>query len=139
MGLVAGIIVFGIAVVWAGGQAAAPQAGAQPTADQQKQLDQLKQLDEQLQKDRDALHQAITQHGWDSDQVDSAQENLFRDREQYRKLRRSLRAAGVAVPEPSGFGPGMGGPGPGGRRGQGRAGGPHGYCPYMPDCPCAGR
>lgn len=132
-----GGVLLGIAVVWASAQSSAPQTTSKVTADQQKQLDQLKQLDEQLQKDRDALHQAITQHGWDSDQVDAAQENLFRNREEYRKLRRSLRAAGVAVPPPSGFGPGMGGPGGGG--GRGPANRPHQYCPYMPDCPCAGR
>jgi hypothetical protein len=99
----------------------------------------LNQLDEQLQKDRHTLHQAITQRGWDSEQVDVAQENLFRDREEYRKLRRSLRAAGVAVPPISGFGPGMGAPGPGVAPGRRSGGGPHQDCPYLPDCPCGRR
>ncbi len=132
-----GAVLLGIAVVWASAHSPAPQAPPKVTSEQQKQLDRVKQLDEQLQKDRDALHQAINQYGWDSDQVDAAQENLFRNREEYRKLRRSLRAAGVTVPPASGFGPGMGGPGGGGRPGRG-PGGRQPDCPYMPDCPCAG-
>lgn len=133
-----GGVLLGIAVVWASAQSPAPQATPKVTSEQQKQLDRLNQLDEQLQKDRDALHQAVTQYGWDSDQVDTAQEKLFRDREEYRKLRRSLRAAGVAVPPASGFGPGPGAPGGGGRPGRGPGGHPQYDCPYMPDCPCAG-
>jgi hypothetical protein len=139
LGLLLAMASLGIAVVWGSAQSAAPQATPKATAEQQKQLDRLNQLDEQLRKDRGSLHQAITQYGWDSEQVDAAHESLFRDREEYRKLRRSLRAAGVAVPPASGFGPDMGAPGRGGRLGQRRGGGPHYDCPYMPDCPCARR
>ena len=139
LGLLLAMAVLGIAAVWGTAQSAAPQTAPKPTAEQQKQLDRLKQLDEQLRKDRDALHQAISQYGWESDQVDAAQESLFRDREEYRKVRRSLRTAGVPVPPTSGFGPGMGAPGAGGPPGRGFGGGPHHDCPYMPDCPCARR
>jgi hypothetical protein len=139
LGLLLAIALLGIAAVWGSAQSDAPQATPKPTVEQQKQLDRLRQLGEQLQKDRDALHQAITQHGWESDEVDAAEDGLFRDREEYRKLRRSLRAAGVTVPPASGFGPGTGAPGPGARPGRGSGGGPHPDCPYMPDCPCARR
>ena len=141
-GCILGILVLGTAAVLASARWAAPQAGAQLTIDQQKQLDRLKQLDEQLQKDRDAVHQAITQHGWDSDQVDAAHEQLSQDRTEYRKLRRSLQQAGVAVPPPTGFGPGgMGagkgmGPGRGMRSGRGDCcGRGHHGCQEC-DCPC---
>ncbi len=85
------------------GQSADPQPAPQVTAEQQKQLDQLKQLEERLRKDRDAMHAAITEYGWDSDQTDQAREQLFQDRQEYRKLRRSLRPQGVAVPPPTGL------------------------------------
>jgi hypothetical protein len=49
------------------------------------------------------VHAAITQHGWDSDQTDAARNQLFSDRQEYRKIRRSLRAAGVAVPPSAGM------------------------------------
>jgi len=139
LGPILGVALLGVAAVWASAQSAAPPATPKPTGERQRQLDRLNQLDDQLQKDRDTLHQAITQYGWDSEQVDAAQENLFREREEYRKLRRSLRAAGVDIPATSGFGPGMSAPGRGGRLGQGRGSGPHYDCPYRPDCPCARR
>ncbi len=91
---------------WAGAQTPSPSADPQPaqkpSAEQQKQLDHLKQLEEQLRKDRETVHAAITQHGWDSDQTDAARDRLFRDRQEYRQTRRSLRAAGVAVPPSAG-------------------------------------
>jgi len=93
----------------ASGQAGNTQPALKVTPEQQKQLDQLNQLEEQLQKDRDAMHNAITQYGWDSDQTDAAQEQLVRDRAEYRTLRRSLRFAGVPVPPPTGMGAGPGG------------------------------
>jgi hypothetical protein len=80
------------------------QAAPQVTAEQQEQLDQLNQLQAQLQKDRGAVRAAITQYGWDSDQTDAARAKLFRDRAEYRGLRRSLCVAGVAVPPPAGMG-----------------------------------
>lgn len=139
-------VIFAIAALaiglWTANMMPAQSPTAQPaqklTADQQKQLDQLHQLEEQLQKDRDAVHAAIGQYGWDSDQVDTAQEQLVRDRTEYRKLRRSLRAAGVPVSPPSGFASDSGGPrpragrwansyGPGGRR--------H-YRGHGCNCPC---
>lgn len=114
-----------------------PQSASQVTAGQQKQLDELTKLDQQLQKDRDAVHAAIAQYGWDSDQTDAAQDQLVRDRDEYRKLRRSLRAAGVAGPAATGMGMrgGAGGYGPGRgaggmRPGRGARGG--GMC----GCPC---
>jgi uncharacterized protein YlxW (UPF0749 family) len=97
-------IVFGLLVLagWAAPQARSQTAGSQPetkvTADQQNQLDQLKQLKDQLQNDRATVHNAIIKYGFDSDQVDAAREQLFRGRTQVRQLRRSLVAAGVAVP-----------------------------------------
>jgi len=119
-------------------QAEEPQAAPQVSAEQQKQLEQLKQLEDQLQKDRDAVHAAITQYGWDSDQTDDAQAQLFRDREQYRRQRRSLRAAGVPVPPPAGLG--RGASRAQGRRWAGRglrAG--RGYYGRGPcHCPCCG-
>ncbi len=114
-------------------QAQSPQASATVSTEQQKQLDQLKVMESQLQKDRAAVHDAISKYGWDSDQTDAAQEQLVRDRTEYRQLRRSLRQAGVAVPAPQGFGAAGQGSGRGmmgGGRGRGR-----GMCP----CPCAGR
>ncbi len=132
--------ILGVAVLVAGfwlaatmlAQSPGPQASTQMTAEQQRQLDQLRQLDRQLEKDRDALHAAIAQYGWDSEQVDAAQQQLDRDRLEYRKLRRSLRATGAAVPPPTGFGAGPGGPGGGPR---GHAGRRHHHS--MCDCPCA--
>jgi uncharacterized protein YlxW (UPF0749 family) len=97
-----------LVVAWAavGAQSPSPDPQSTPkvTAEQQKELDQLKQLEQRLQTDRDAVHAAITQYGWDSDQTDAAQDQLFRDRAEYRKLRRSLRTAGVAVPPPGSMG-----------------------------------
>lgn len=141
------VIVFVSAVAgWLGtnvrAQSAGAQTAAQATPEQQKQLDQLKQLDAKLQTDRATLHDAIAKYGWDSDQVDAAQDQLAKDRSEYRNLRRSLRQAGVAVPAPTGFGPGagMGGPGRGMRAGRGGCCG-HGHhsCPGCADCPCCGK
>jgi hypothetical protein len=93
----------------AAGQSTDPSAASKATTEQQKQLDQLKQLEEQLYNDRVAMHAAITQHGWDSDEADAAREQLFRDRQEFRKIRRSLCAAGVAVPPPARLWPGIAG------------------------------
>jgi hypothetical protein len=108
------LIVLGGAFSLAAGQAVDNQPIPKVAPEQQKQLEQLRQLGDQLQKDRAALHQAIDQYGWDSEQTDAAQEQLQRDRMEYRGLRRSLRAAGVPVPAPAGMsaGPGPGGSGP---------------------------
>jgi uncharacterized protein YlxW (UPF0749 family) len=118
----------------ASGQAENTPPAVKVAPEQQKQLDQLKQLEEQLQKDREAMHSAITQYGWDSEQTDAPQEQLGRDRAEYRKLRRSLRSAGVPVPPPTGMGEG-----PGANRSmsgrmmrQGRGGHHCAGC----DCPC---
>jgi uncharacterized protein YlxW (UPF0749 family) len=105
------LIVLGGAFSLAAGQAVDNQRVPKVTPEQQKQLEQLRQLGDRLQKDRAALHEAIDQYGWDSEQTDAAQEQLQRDRMEYRGLRRSLRAAGVAVPAPAGM---SAGPGPGG-------------------------
>jgi predicted phage gp36 major capsid-like protein len=129
-----------LTVAAAQSSSANPQAAPQVTAEQQKQLDQLSQLQEQLQKDRDAVHAAITQYGWDSDQTDAAQDQLSRDRADYRKQRRSLRSAGVAVPPPAGMGqrafrsgPGGNCPGCGAGYMRHRGRGNHGR---MCNCPC---
>jgi Spy/CpxP family protein refolding chaperone len=101
--IILGLLVF---AGWVGPQARSQTTGSQSetrvTADQQNQLDQLKQLKDQLQNDRSAVHDAIGKYGFDSDQVDAAREQLVRDRTLYRHLRRSLVAAGVAAPSPSG-------------------------------------
>lgn len=99
--LLGGAMLVALTVAAAQSSSANPPAAPQVTAEQQKQLDQLQ---EQLQKDRDAVHAAITQYGWDSNQTDAAREQLFRDRAEYRKVRRSLRFAGVAVAPPAGMG-----------------------------------
>jgi hypothetical protein len=115
-----------------------PQASANLTAEQKNQLTRLTQLEEQLQKSREALHAAINEYGWESDEADMAREKLFADRSEYRKLRRSLRASGVAVPPPSGSGAG----GPDDRAGQGARswqGHHHGYHRGGPcGCDCGG-
>lgn len=112
-------------------QTGAPSA-AQITPDQQKQLESLEQLETKLQEDRATLQNAITQYGWDSDQVDAAQERLSQDRIQYKKLRRSLVQAGVSVPPAAGFGQGARtGQGPGMRSGCG--GGCWGHCHHCND------
>ena len=109
-----------------------PQAGANITAEQKNQLTRLTQLEEQLQKSRAVLHAAINEYGWESDEADEAREKLFSDRSEYRKLRRSLQATGVAVPPPSGLGAG----GPADRPGQGarRWSGQHHGGPCRCDC-----
>jgi len=113
--------------------------GSQVRAWQQQQLGRLKGLETQLFTDREALHQAAAQSGCDSDQVDLAQEQLFKDREEYRKLRRTLRAEGVAVPPPYGAGAGATGGRP---SSSSPSAGPHGMCancPSMDDCTCCPR
>jgi len=117
------------------GQSAGSQTAPTVTPEQQKQLDQLKQLEAQLQKDRDAMHQAITQFGWDSEQTDAAQDQLVRDRMEYRKLRRSLRSTGVPVPPPAGMGAGMGGSRPGPMAGRMHHRGHGGH--HCADCDCS--
>jgi Tfp pilus assembly protein PilV len=79
-------------------QTKTPDTSASVTADQQKQLDHLRQLGDQLQKDRDAVDAAAGAHGWDSNEADATQQQLFKDRQEYRSLRRSLQAAGVSLP-----------------------------------------
>ena len=88
----------------AAGQSPDPQTAPQVTAEQQNQLDQLKGLEDQMQKERDAVHAAISEFGWDSDQTDAAREKLFQTRTQYRSLRRSLRSQGLTVGPPAGMG-----------------------------------
>jgi hypothetical protein len=89
-------------------QTKAPQTNITISAEQQKNLEHLKQLSEQLLNDRDAVHSAVTQYGWDSDQVDAAQQRLLQDRQEYRSLRRSLQSAGVEIPA-NAVGPSTGG------------------------------
>jgi len=123
---------------WVRAQSTSPQKSPQATAQidphLQKQLDRLKQLDQQLQKDREALHISIDKHGWNSEETDAAWAQLFEDRQEYRILRRSLRAAGVSVTPSTGQGDGLG------RGGTMRSGpGHHGGAPPvndMYDCPC---
>ena len=114
---------------WA--QSPGSQAPLVATPEQQKQLYQLTQLEQQLDKDRTAMHDAIAKYGWDSDQADTAQEQLLRDRSEYRKLRRTLRRSGVTPPPPAGFKAG-------GRHQSMRGRGMH--CPHASqgacDCPC---
>jgi hypothetical protein len=102
------LLVAGSAVAQTAAQPADPQAAPKLSAELQKQLEHLTQLEEQLRKDREAVHSAITQNGWDSDQTDAARNQLFRDRQEYRQTRRSLRAAGVDVPRAAGLGRGTG-------------------------------
>ena len=109
--LATALLIVGWVVSSAQGQSADPQDAPKLTAEQQKQLEQLKQLEQKLQQDREAVHAAIADFGWDSDEADDTEAQLVRDREEYRKLRRALHSAGVAVPPPAGFGPRGGGPG----------------------------
>ena len=133
----------GLTIPRALGQSPDPQAAPQATADQQKQLDQLKALEGQLQSDRDAVHAAITEFGWDSDQADEAMGKLYQTRSEYRSLRRSLRSQGVAVPPPTGMGQRgfRADSGPGNRqvRGFGRRGGSHRHCGHGCGCGCGCR
>ena len=133
------LLVAGSAVPQTAAQSADPQAAPKLSAEQQKQLEHLKQLEEQLRKDREAVHSAIAQNGWDSDQTDAARNQLFRDRQEYRQARRSLRAAGVDVPPPAGLGRGTG---RAARRWAREGGHWRGACPRhawrMRHCPCAG-
>ncbi len=137
--IILGLLVFaGWALPQTGSQAAGSTDQAAVTAEQQKQVAQLGQLDEQLQKDRAAVHEAIGKYGFESDQVDAAREQLIRDRSQYRQMRRSLVAAGVAVPRASGVRTSrfMARPGRMGMRGRGMMrgammrGGCRCQCPY---------
>jgi len=112
---------------WMVPDAFAQSPGAQRLSlapEQQKQLDRLEKLEDQLEDDRAALQDAITRFGWDSDQVDEAENQLSQNRMEYRKLRRSLRQAGVAIPSPAGFGQG----GMGASRGIGAGRWGRGHC-----------
>jgi len=135
---IVGVLAFaGLAVAQSTGPPADPQNAPQVTGEQQKQLAGLKGLEQQLQKDREAVHSAISQYGRDSDKTDAALQQLFNTRMQYRQLRRSLQQAGVAVPPPAGAGAGWGAAGP--ARGQGRGygagrGSGSAGCPCQ--CPC---
>ena len=100
------LVLGGLLTAWAWSKPPLQAAGQQIAA-QQQQLGRLKELEAQLPKDRQALRQAAAQSGWDSDQADLAQEQLFRDREEYRKLRRTLILEGVAVPPLYGAGAGL--------------------------------
>ena len=114
-----------------------PQNAPQITAEQQTQLDNLKGLEQQLQKDREAVHSAISQYSRDSDKTDAAMQQLFNTRMHYRQLRRSLRQAGVPVPPLAGAGAGWGAAGP--ARGQGRGyGSGRGFARRGCQCPCQG-
>jgi len=114
-----------------------PQNAPQITAEQQKQLDNLKGLEQQLQKDREAVHSAISQYSRDSDKTDAAMQQIFNTRMHYRQLRRSLRQAGVPVPPLAGAGAGWGAAGP--ARGQGRGyGSGRGFARRGCQCPCPG-
>ena len=104
--LLAALATFSTLMLRAQVKSADPQASSNLTAEQTDQLTRLNQLEEQLQKSRTALHATINEYGWESDQADAARAKLFTDRAEYRKLRRSLRASGVAVPPPSGYGMG---------------------------------
>jgi hypothetical protein len=86
------------------GQSSDPPTAPQATIEQQNRLDQLKALEGQMQQERDAVHAAISEFGWDSDQTDAARGKLFQTRSQYRSLRRSLRSQGLVVPPPAGIG-----------------------------------
>lgn len=130
------ILILGTAFSVASGQSASSQTAPAVTPEQQKQLDQLRQLEDQLQKDRNALHQSIAQNGWDSEQTDAAQDQLIRDRMEYRKLRRSLRSAGIPVPPSSAMGAGTWGNGPGPRAGDMRRGAHRGHRCADCACPC---
>jgi len=132
--LAAFVLVVSGAFSLASGQAADNQPVPKFAPEQQKQIERLGQLGDQLQKDRAALHQAVNQYGWDSEQTDAAQEQLQRDRMEYRRLRRALRAAGVPVPPPAGMGAGAGRGGSGlmGGRMKPRARGGH----HCADCGC---
>ena len=113
------------------------QNAPQITAEQQTQLDNLKGLEQQLQKDREAVHSAISQYSRDSDKTDAAMQQLFNTRMHYRQLRRSLRQAGVPVPPLAGAGAGWGAAGP--ARGQGRGyGSGRGFARRGCQCPCPG-
>ncbi len=130
------MLFLGASISVSSAQSSGGQGTPAVTAEQQKQLDQLKQLEDQLQKDRDAVHNAINQYGWDSDQTDTARNQLIRDRTEYRKLRRSLVSAGVSVPAPSGFGAGRWDSGPGPMRGPMQHRGRGGYNCAGCNCPC---
>jgi hypothetical protein len=132
--IILSLILGGMITAWAWGKPA-PQA----RAEQQQQLGRLKELELRLPKDCQALRQAVIQNGCDSDQADVAQEQLFRDREEYRNLRRLLSATGLAVPPPHGVGTGTKGGRP---QADPPAAGSHGMCddcPSMDDCSCCPR
>jgi len=129
-----GLVILSALGLPAQSSAPAQKSDAELTADQQKQLDQLAQLEEQLQRSRRALRNAIAEYGWDSEEADEAEERFLRDRAEYRKLRRALRAAGVPLPPSAGVGGGLRGGWPG--RWTGRAHrGAHG-CHHCGHCGC---
>lgn len=137
---IVGVLAFaGLAVAQSTEPLADPQNALPLTAEQQKQLDGLKTLEQQLQKDREAVHSAISQYSRDSDKTDAAMQQLFNTRMHYRQLRRSLRQAGVPLPPLAGAGAGWGAAGP--ARGQGRgygAGRGSGSAGCRCQCPCGG-
>jgi hypothetical protein len=98
LSFVAALVISACALDLVSAQTKLPQTNTSVSAEQQKNLDHLKQLGEQLQRDRDAVHSAATQYGWDSDQADVAQQRLLQDRQEYRNLRRSLQSSGVEIP-----------------------------------------
>lgn len=114
--------------------------------DRDQLRERIRELERQQKQDRDAVHAAITEFGWDSDQADAAQEKLFQTSSKYRNMRRSLSSQGVAVPPPAGpSADGRGfrnapgreswdGPGFGRRGGRGGGGGHHG----RGHCRCCG-
>ncbi|HUK90506.1 MAG TPA: hypothetical protein VLZ81_08925 [Blastocatellia bacterium] len=137
--VIVSLILGGLLTAWAWGKPAPQAAGPQAVAGQQQQLDRLKQLEDKLSKDRQSLHLAAAQSGWDSDQADLAQEQLFQDREEYRKLRRALRREGVAVPPPYGAGADATGGHPSSRSPSAGSHGMCAHCPSMDDCSCCPR
>ena len=135
--LVGVLALVGLAAAQSADPSPDPQNAPQITAEQQKQLDNLKGLEQQLQKDREAVHSAISQYSRDSDKTDAAMQQLFNTRMHYRQLRRSLRQAGVPVPPLAGAGAGWGAAGP--ARGQGRGyGSGRGFARRGCQCPCQG-
>ena len=142
LNLLGGTLVGVLALVGLGAaQSADPSADQQNvpqiTAEQQTQLNNLKGLEQQLQKDREAVHSAISQYGRDSDKTDAAMQQLFNTRMQYRQLWRALRQAGVPVPPLAGAGAKW--RAAGAARGPGRGyGNGRGFARRGCQCPCQG-
>ena len=89
--LLAGFVITTISMDRVSAQTNKPQAKSTAPAEQQKNLDHLKQLSEQLQKDRDAVDAVVNQHGWDSDEVDSAKQRLTQNRHAYRSRCKAMQ------------------------------------------------